>query len=76
MPKIFMRRATKLACIALLSTMLLAGIASAGKAPYIMTFYDEAGEAVGWQVGSCSGQYSFYGTRTDDYTIEYLNCHD
>lgn len=71
-----MHRTRILIIAALLSAALFAGVASAGKAPYVMTFYDDAGEAVGWQVGSCSGQYSFYGTRTDDYTIEYLECRD
>lgn len=71
-----MSRMKILVVAAVLSAALFAGVVAAGKAPYVMTFYDAAGEAVGWQVGSCSGQYSFYGTRTDDYTIEYLNCRD
>lgn len=70
-------RRTKLllATIALCAT-IAAGLASAGQWPYIQTFYDEAGNAVGWQVGGCDGRVSYYGQRTDDYTIERLFCRD
>lgn len=66
--------------ISLLVLALLAITAAstvlAGQWPYIQTFYDEAGNAVGWQVGHCDGSYSFHGERTDTYTIERLNCRD
>ncbi|WP_226469081.1 DUF6289 family protein [Luteimonas panaciterrae] len=39
-----------------------------------MTFYNDAGEVVGMQVGTCSGSYYVWGERTDHYTIEYLPC--
>ena len=54
--------------------LFAAGVASAGRWPYVMTFYDEAGNAVGWQIGHCDNSYSFTGIRTDRYTIEPLQC--
>jgi len=71
------RRATfvRLLGIAALA-LVLAGTASAGRWPYIQTFYDEAGEAVGWQIGHCDNSYSFTGQRTDTYTIVPLQCPD
>lgn len=54
--------------------LLLTGVASAGRWPYVMTFYDEAGNAVGWQIGHCDNSYSFHGVRTPVYTIEQLQC--
>ena len=56
--------------------LLIAGTASAGRWPYIQTFYDEAGNAVGWQIGHCDNSYSFHGVRTPVYTIEQLQCPD
>ena len=54
----------------------MVGVAMAGRWPYVMTFYDEAGVAVGWQIGACDGSVHYGGQRTDDYTIERLNCPD
>jgi hypothetical protein len=56
--------------------LVLAGTASAGRWPYIQTFFDESGEAVGWQIGHCDNSYSFHGVRTPVYTIEQLQCPD
>ncbi len=56
------------------AAVLVAGVASAGRWPYVMTFYDSAGNAVGWQIGHCDNSYSFHGQRTDVYTIEPLQC--
>ena len=56
--------------------VLIVGTASAGRWPYIQTFYDEAGNAVGWQIGHCDNSYSFHGLRTPVYTIEQLQCPD
>ncbi|WP_206860217.1 DUF6289 family protein [Lysobacter changpingensis] len=61
-----------LAIVALLLAM--AGPASAGRWPYIQTFFDDAGNAVGWQIGHCDNSYSFFGVRTEVYTIEPLAC--
>lgn len=70
-----MRRIKTLVLLsALLAVAGAAGVASAGKAPYRMTFYNDAGEVVGMQVGTCSGSYYVWGERTDHYTIEYLPC--
>lgn len=54
--------------------LALAGTASAGRWPYVQTFYDEAGNAVGWQIGHCDNSYSFHGVRTPVYTIQQLQC--
>jgi len=70
-----MRRA-RIFLIALVLGLTAAGTALAGKWPYIMTFYDEAGNAVGWQIGACNGSVHYSGERTDDYTIERLQCPD
>lgn len=64
-----------LAAAALLALMV-AGTVAAGRWPYVMTFYDEAGNAVGWQIGHCDNSYSFTGQRTDTYTIVPLQCPD
>ncbi|HEY0503942.1 MAG TPA: DUF6289 family protein [Lysobacter sp.] len=68
------RMGRRLAVAAALVAVLVAGIASAGRWPYIQTFYDEAGNAVGWQIGHCDNSYSFHGVRTPVYTIEPLAC--
>jgi len=54
--------------------MTTIGVALAGQWPYIMTFYDAAGTAVGWQIGACNGSVSYSGQRTD--TIKHLQCRD
>lgn len=69
-----MRHAKKVVIAAAVLALMAAGIASAGRWPYVMTFYDEAGNAVGWQIGHCDNSYSFHGTRTPVYTIEPLQC--
>lgn len=56
--------------------LMVAGTVAAGRWPYVMTFYDEAGNAVGWQIGHCDNSYSFTGQRTDTYTIVPLQCPD
>ncbi|GAA5069646.1 DUF6289 family protein [Lysobacter panacisoli] len=63
----------RIALAAVLALMLV-GAASAGRWPYVMTFYDEAGNAVGWQIGHCDNSYSFHGVRTSVYTIQQLQC--
>lgn len=72
-----MRNARRMArglVLVAVAAVFAAGIASAGRWPYVMTFYDEAGNAVGWQIGHCDNSYSFHGVRTDVYTIEPLAC--
>lgn len=64
----------RLLAAAALLAVLAVGVASAGRWPYVMTFYDAAGNAVGWQIGHCDNSYSFHGVRTDVYTIEQLAC--
>lgn len=71
-----MRRARILLIALVLLGLIAAGTALAGRWPYIMTFYDEAGTAVGWQIGACDGTVHYSGERTDDYTIERLQCPD
>ena len=67
----FMKHALTTAAVL---ALFAAGVASAGRWPYVMTFYDEAGNAVGWQIGHCDNSYSFTGIRTTRYTIEQLQC--
>lgn len=69
-----MRRARIL--LGIVALLGIAGAALAGRWPYIMTFYDEAGNEVGYQIGACDGRVYYSGQRTDTYTIEQLNCPD
>ena len=69
-----MRRARIL--LGIVALLGIAGAALAGRWPYIMTFYDQAGNAVGYQIGACDGSVHYSGQRTDTYTIERLNCPD
>lgn len=71
-----MRRASRVSVAIVLLAMTVAGLAFAGQWPYVMTFYDQAGNAVGWQVGGCDGRVSYFGQRTETYTIERLQCRD
>lgn len=71
-----MRRARIFLVTLVLLGMTSAGVALAGQWPYIMTFYDAAGNAVGWQIGACNGSVSYHGQRTDTYTVERLFCRD
>jgi hypothetical protein len=61
---------------AVVLALMVAGTVAAGRWPYVMTFYDETGNAVGWQIGHCDNSYSFTGQRTDTYTIVPLQCPD
>ncbi|MFC3551351.1 DUF6289 family protein [Lysobacter cavernae] len=71
-----MRRASRFLIAVAVLAVLAAGMATAGRWPYVMTFYDAAGTAVGWQIGHCDNSYSFHGQRTEVYTIERLQCRD
>lgn len=47
------------------------GVALAGQWPYVMMFYDDTGNAVGWQIGACNGSVHYSGQRTDTYNIAF-----
>jgi len=69
-----MRRARIL--LGIVALLGIAGAALAGRWPYIMTFYDPAGNEVGYQIGACDGHVYYSGQRTDIYTIRQLSCPD
>jgi hypothetical protein len=71
-----MRRARIFPIALVMPGTAAAGTALAGQWPYIMTFYDGAGNAAGWRVGACNGTVHYSGERTDEYTIERLQCPD